>query len=403
MTKNLIYFKRFTAYVCLLAVLTAGAAAWAATDTAVTSQPVTPPALNIAAESAILMDAESGQVLYQKNPDEALPPASMVKIMTMLLLMEDIDAGKLKLEDKVTTSARAATTGGSQVYLKQGEVFTVEQLMKAVAIHSANDAAVALSEHVSGSVEAFVDAMNARARQLGMTKTFYANADGLPSDPGQPPTLSSARDLTIVARELLKHPKVLEWTSTVQADFRTDPKTILYNTNKLIGKYTGLDGLKTGHTEEAGWCLTATAKRGDVRLVSVVIRTASESARSTETARLLDYGFRNFERTVLVAKDAEVGTLRVRNGWPGALKVVAAQALQPLASKGTTPQYNQEVLLDQVSAPLKAGQKVGVVIARLNDVEIARADVIVPRDVNKANFVVIFLRWVKRLFTGIFS
>ncbi len=360
------------------------------------------PALNIEAESAILVDAQSGQVLFEKDADLLLPPASMAKIMTMLLVMEDVDAGRIKLTDQVTTSAYASMIGGSQVYLKEGEVFTVEELLKAVAIHSANDAAVALAEHVSGNVEVFVDAMNRRAQQLGMKETYYANPDGLPSEAGQPPTLSSARELAIVARELIKHPKILQWSSIQQADFRTEPKSILYNTNKLVGRYAGLDGLKTGHTEEAGWCLTATAKRGDVRLVSVVMRTASEAERQKQTATLLDYGFRNFTRTEVLPEGAEVGTLRVRNGWPGAIKVITDQALAPLVPRGFSEPIIKEVRLEKVSAPLKAGQKVGVVIAKVGDQELARADVVLPRDVDKANFFIIFLRWIKGLVTGLF-
>lgn len=360
------------------------------------------PALNIEAESAILVDAQSGQVLFEKDADLLLPPASMAKIMTMLLVMEDVDAGRIKLTDQVTTSAYASMIGGSQVYLKEGEVFTVEELLKAVAIHSANDAAVALAEHVSGNVEVFVDAMNRRAQQLGMKETYYANPDGLPSEAGQPPTLSSARELAIVARELIKHPKILQWSSIQQADFRTEPKSILYNTNKLVGRYAGLDGLKTGHTEEAGWCLTATAKRGDVRLVSVVMRTASETERQKQTATLLDYGFRNFTRTQVLPEGAEVGTLRVRNGWPGAIKVITDQALAPLVQRGFSEPIIKEVRLEKVSAPLKAGQKVGVVIAKVGDQELARADVVLPRDVDKANFFIIFLRWLKGLVTGLF-
>ena len=315
------------------------------------------PALNIEAESAILVDAQSGQVLFEKNADLLLPPASMAKIMTMLLVMEDVDAGRIKLTDQVTTSAYASMIGGSQVYLKEGEVFTVEELLKAVAIHSANDAAVALAEHVSGNVEVFVDAMNRRAQQLGMKETYYANPDGLPSEAGQPPTLSSARELAIVARELIKHPKILQWSSIQQADFRTEPKSILYNTNKLVGRYAGLDGLKTGHTEEAGWCLTATAKRGDVRLVSVVMRTASETERQKQTATLLDYGFRNFTRTQVLPEGAEVGTLRVRNGWPGAIKVITDQALAPLVQRGFSEPIIKEVRLEKVSAPLRQDKR----------------------------------------------
>jgi D-alanyl-D-alanine carboxypeptidase (penicillin-binding protein 5/6) len=361
-------------------------------------------AFDVAAGSAILVDASTGQELFSKNADLQLPPASMVKIMTMLLVMEEIDSGRAKLTDKVTVSARSSTTGGSQVYLKEGESFTVEEMLKAVAIHSANDASVALAEHFSGAVEAFVDAMNRRAKELGLEKTVFTNPDGLPPEKGQDPTLSSARELSIMARELIKHPKILEWTTIQNMIFREQPKTILYNTNKLVGKYQGLDGLKTGHTDEAGWCLTATAKRGDVRLVSVVMKTKSESERSTQTARLLDYGFRSFVPVPLVAAGVKVGTLKIKEGSPGAVDVNAKGALQPLVARGAEKNLTKELVLQQnVKPPLKAGDTVGAVVAKLNGKEIARTDAVVARDVKRANFIIRFFRWIKGLITGLFD
>ncbi|HHW10966.1 MAG TPA: D-alanyl-D-alanine carboxypeptidase [Firmicutes bacterium] len=379
------------------------AAAQGASNQGGSAQAVPATTFDINAGAAILVDAASGQVLYEKNADEPLPPASMAKLMTMLLVMEEIDAGRLQLDEKVTTSARAAGIGGSQVYLRQGEVFTVEDLMKAVTIHSANDAAVALAEHVAGSVEAFVDAMNARAKELGMTKTYYANPDGLPSDPGQPPTLTTARDLTIIAREVIKYEEILAWASLVQADFRTQPRTILYNTNKLIGRYAGMDGLKTGHTEEAGYCLTATAKRGDIRLISVVMKTASEEERQIQTTRLLDYGFRNFTRQVLAPAGEEVGKLKVKNGWPGAVPVVAAADLAPLVRRGTAEDITTELRLLTVKAPVEKGAAVGTLVARSAQGDLTEVPVVTAEAVKRANFFIIFLRWLKGLIVGLFT
>lgn len=377
----------------------------AGAEAPVSAAPATPaaPTFNIAAGSAILVDAATGQVLYAKNADLQLPPASMVKIMTMLLVMEEIDSGRAKLTDKVTVSARSATTGGSQVYLKEGEVFTVEELLKAVVIHSANDASVALAEHFAGAVEAFVDAMNRKAQELGLKNTVFTNPDGLPPEKGQAPTLSTARELSIMARELLKHPKILEWTVIQNATFREKPKTILYNTNKLIGKYQGLDGLKTGHTDAAGWCLTATAKRGDIRLVSVVMKTNSENERQAQTARLLDYGFRNFVPAHVVAAGEQVDTLKLRAGSPGAVAVNAKEALAPLVPRGAEKDVTREVVLIQnVKLPLKAGDTVGAVIAKLNGKELARTDAVVARNVKHANFIIRFFRWIKGLIVGLF-
>jgi len=352
--------------------------------------------LDIEAEAAILVDAATGQVLYEKNADLQLPPASMAKIMTMLLVMEEVEAGRIKLTDEVRVSARAARIGGSQVYLREGEVFTVEELMKAVTIHSANDASVALAEHVAGVVEAFVDLMNRRARELGMNDTYYDNPDGLPSEPGRPPTLTTARDLTIVSRELLKYPEILEWATIRMIEFRANPKTNLYNTNKLIGRYAGLDGLKTGHTDEAGWCLTATAKRGDTRLISVVMRTNSEEERQAQTVRLLDYGFRYFEPVILAEQGEDVATLKVANGWPGALPVQAKETFRPLVPRGRAGEIELKPDFDGVRAPLSAGQKVGAIVAMLDGEELARMDVVVSQDVKQANFLIRFFRWIAR-------
>ncbi|NLN19953.1 MAG: D-alanyl-D-alanine carboxypeptidase [Firmicutes bacterium] len=354
------------------------------------------PELDIEAEAAILVDAATGQVLYEKNADLQLPPASMAKIMTMLLVMEEVEAGRIKLTDEVRVSARAARIGGSQVYLREGEVFTVEELMKAVTIHSANDASVALAEHVAGVVEAFVDLMNRRARELGMNDTYYDNPDGLPSEPGRPPTLTTARDLTIVSRELLKYPEILEWATIRMIEFRANPKTNLYNTNKLIGRYAGLDGLKTGHTDEAGWCLTATAKRGDTRLISVVMRTNSEEERQAQTVRLLDYGFRYFEPVILAEQGEDVATLKVANGWPGALPVQAKETFRPLVPRGRAGEIELKPDFDGVRAPLSAGQKVGAIVAMLDGEELARMDVVVSQDVKQANFLIRFFRWIAR-------
>ncbi len=327
----------------------------------------------------------------------------MAKIMTMLLVMEEIEAGNIQLTDEVKVSARASRIGGSQVYLKEGEVFTVEELMKAVTIHSANDASVALAEYVSGAVEAFVDLMNRRARELGMNDTYYDNPDGLPSPAGRPPTLTTPRDLIIVSRELLKHPKILEWSTIRMIEFRAEPKTNLYNTNKLIGRYSGLDGLKTGHTEEAGWCLTATAKRGDTRLISVVMRTNSEEDRQAQTVRLLDFGFRSFEPVTLAEQGEGVATLKVANGWPGALEVQAKETFRPLLPRGRVEDVELRPELDEVRAPLSAGQKVGAIVAVLDGEELARMDVVIAQDVKQANFLIRFFRWIARGVRSLFG
>jgi len=275
--------------------------------------------------TAILVDARSGMPLAAKNPDQRRQPASMLKMMTELILLEHIDEDDIAMTDTVTVSARASRMGGSQVYLAHREQFTVEELMGALAIHSANDAAVALAEHTAGSVEAFVDLMNLRALELGMVNSEFHTVHGLPAGRGQQPDMTTARDMAILGRELLKHPEALVWSSQATAPFRGG-KFTLYNPNKLVGKYRGLDGLKTGYHGQAGFCVTATAIQKDVRLLSVVMGCPTNQGRATETTRLLSYGFNRYRKVTVVSEagvpvEAPVAlegpwSTRVLSRWP---------------------------------------------------------------------------------------
>ena len=253
----------------------------------------------IAAKSAKLVDASTGQVLYAANSEERMAPASITKIMTMLLVMEQVRDGRISLDDVVAVSTEASLMGGSQVYLKERERVPVRDLMAATAIRSANDASFALAEHVAGTADDFVRMMNQRAVELGMENTQFTNPEGL----DDPDHYTTASDIAIMSRELIQYPEVLEWTSTWIGKMR-DGTYDLFNTNRLIKEYDGADGLKTGHTDKAGYCLAGTAERGGVRLIAVVMGTAGEKERVAETSKLLDYGFRNFERATL----AEAGT-----------------------------------------------------------------------------------------------
>ena len=241
------------------------------------------------AKSAIMIEASTGEILFQKNKDEKLAPASMTKMMSMLLIMEEIENGNLKWNEMITTSEKASSMGGSQIFLKVGEKMTVEDLLKGVAIASGNDAVVALAERVSGSEEQFVKRMNTRAQDLGLKNTNFINATGLTADNHY----SSAYDMSLIAKELVKHEKILEFTSTYEDYLRKDTKSPfwLVNTNRLVRFKEGVDGLKTGFTDEAGYCLTATMKKDNMRLITVVMKEENTSKRSADTTKMLDYGF----------------------------------------------------------------------------------------------------------------
>jgi len=347
----------------------------------------------IPVKSAILVEAENGQVLFEKNPHEKLPPASLVKLMTMLVVMERVKEGKVKLTDQVKVSRRAAHMGGSQVFLQEGEVFSLEDMMKAITIASANDASLAVAEFIDGSEEAFVETINQRARELGMKDSTFVNTHGLPPENGEvEQNLTSAYDLSLVARELVKYPLILKWSSTWQEKFR-EGKFTLTNTNKLIDSYTGMDGLKTGHTEEAGYCLVATAKRGDRRLISVILGAESSRERFAETAFLLDYGF-NFFRKVPVFKKGEiVGEVPVENGEVRRVKTEVLQDVFAVVKKMDEKRIKKEVSsVSQLLAPFKKGVKAGVITASLDGNIIAKADVVASRGVEKARLILRLLR-----------
>ncbi len=359
---------------------------------------------DVDAASALLLVPQTGQVLFEKNVDKQLPPASIAKIMTLLLTMEAIDSGRVSLQDDVRVSQLAAGMGGSQVWLEPGEVFKLEQLMRAIAVPSANDAAVAVAEHVSGSVEAFVDAMNSRARSLGMENTVFTNATGLPAEAGQKETLSTARDIATMAVELLKHPKVLDWTSIRYAVFRENPRTGLWNTNKLIGSYEGADGLKTGYTQEAGYCLVATAERNGLRLLSVVLQTDSELERQLQSERLLDYGFRAFSPMTLVKKGESVGVVTVKSGVPEEVQLVAAADVEVLVPNGRRGDVVTELVpgVNQ-QAPVAKGAQLGELKATLDGKVLGTVPAVAAEDVKQAGWFTRIWRWIRDLVRNLIS
>ena len=362
-------------------------------------------AFDIPAESAILISAESGQVLFAKNETKPLPPASLTKIMTMLLAMEAVDRGVVRLEDAVPISRYASSMGGSQVFLSPDEKFTLGELLEAVAIASGNDASVAVAEHLAGTEANFVERMNQRAKELGMKDTVFANASGLPTPEGETACITTAHDVAIMAREIIvRFPKVLEWTSIWQKNFRHEPRPfVLTNTNRLIRTYPGADGLKTGHTQAAGFCLAATAKRDDVRLISVVMRTESDTARLEQTTRVLDYGFRAFEQVFAVVAGENVGLVPVPEGRKEEVAALAQGDLKLMALRGSQSELKRELKpLPDLKAPVTKGQVIGDLVVTLRDEALGSVPVVAAEDVPRANLLIRLFRWVRDFFRGIF-
>ena len=352
------------------------------------------------AKSAILIDSATGKVLFEKNADEALAPASMTKIASMLIIMEAIDNGNLSLDDEVTISEEAADMGGSQVFLEAGEVYTVHDLLKGVAIASGNDAVVALAEKVAGSQGEFVAMMNERAKELGTTNTNFVNAHGLDAEGHY----STARDMAIIAKELLSHEKILEYTSIYEEYLEKNDgtKTWLVNTNKLVRFYDGVDGLKTGYTTTAGYCLTATASKDDFRLISVVMGEESSENRSSDTVKMLNYGFNTYKINTIKTTDEVLGKVRVEGGKSDYANIVLLKnATELLKNTDEVEDYKFNLKVDKIKAPVKPGDIVGSAeIIDSNGNIIDEVDVTVKNEIKKANLLDYLLRNIKVACSG---
>jgi D-alanyl-D-alanine carboxypeptidase (penicillin-binding protein 5/6) len=355
---------------------------------------------DLKAKSAILIDANTGTVLLEKNSHEKLPRASVTKIMTMLLIMEAIDSGVVDYDTKVTVSEYSWSFGGSQVWLEPGEVFTVDELLKAVAIHSANDASVALAEAIAGSEEAFVVMMNQKARELNMNDTNFLDCSGL-TDVGH---YSSAYDIAVMSRELLlKHPEITKYTSTWQAKFRENVPgkdyVSLDNTNKLVRHYTGTVGLKTGYTGAAGHCLSAAVVRNGQQLISVVLGEPDSNTRFAESRKLLDYGFANFETVTVDTMGEAVGKIEVKRGMQPVTDAIFKEDVKILMKKGEKGKIERVIRLnDDIKAPVKSGQKIGEVIYTLSGNEVGKADIVAAGDVQRASFLRVMFRLIQEWF-----
>jgi len=358
----------------------------------VEGEPTSPATLSGDFKSAIVIDAETGLVLVAANENKRRQPASMLKMMTELIVLEHLAEDDLKLDEPVKVSAKASKMGGSQVYLKHGEVFSVEEMLHALAIHSANDAAVSLAEHVAGSTDAFIDLMNMRARELGLADTEFHTVHGLPPGWKQKPDVTTARDLSILGRELVKYPQALEWASTKNAPFR-DGKFILTNPNKLVGNYRGLDGLKTGYTGPAGFCVTATAIQKGKRLISVVMGCSTDKARATETTRLLTYGFNMYKQVPVIAAAGEVldESVAVKGGKKKRVTVAYGESLTVSVPKNREGDLViQNEISQPVQAPLTLGHQVGRAVVLLDGLELGSVPIVTMEEIAKGN-------WLNRL------
>ena len=318
--------------------------------------------------AALLLEAESGTVLFAHHPDVRRSPASTQKLVLELVVLELVKAGKISLADSVSVSRRAARTGGSQVFLKRGEVFTLGELMEAVAISSANDACVAIAEHISGSTAGFVELMNERAQSLGMHDTRVVNVHGLDNTPVGKGNLSTARDLSKIARALiLVHPEALQWSSTRRKPFRNG-KFMLRATNRLLGRFQGLDGLKTGYTRRAGSCLVSTATRHNMRLISVILGASSTSVRNRETRRLLSWGFNNFSRVPIVKTGELMGKVVIDWGLEPEVRGLAQDTVMAVLTSEQEKHIVRHLELpEELPAPVAAGDELGKLRVSLGD------------------------------------
>ena len=338
---------------------------------------------DVPCKAALLMDETTGQVLYAKNADGQLPIASITKVMTMLLVFEALESGKINLQDTVPITEHAFSMGGSQIWLEPGEIFTVHELLKAVAVSSANDAAVALAEFVGGSESVFCDMMNTRAQELGMENTHFVNACGLDAE-GH---LSTAYDVAVMSRELMKHEDVFGYT-TIWMDYLRDGETQLVNTNKLLHSYTGTTGLKTGTTSKAGVCISATAKRQNMSLIAVVLGSDSGQERFDAAKKLLDFGFSNFESKPFPQADSYPQYITVKHGVQKSAKLSYNLPQNLLFLKGSAAQLESRITLPEIiEAPVSKGSQIGTVGLYSGGQKIKEYSIELAENVEKITFI----------------
>ena len=352
--------------------------------------------LEVEAKSALLMDVATGTILFEQNSHEALSPASVTKVMTMLLIMEAIQSGKIGWGDSVTTSESAAAKGGSQVYLKVGESMSVEEMLKSIAVSSANDCACAMAEHLAGSEEAFVEMMNARAKELGMEDTNFVNCTGLDDGENAVNHKTSAHDIALMSRELLKnHPDITKF-STIWMDTIRNGEFGLSNTNKMVRFYSGCTGLKTGFTSGAGYCLSSSAKRDGLELIAVVMGCETSQKRFASCKSMLDYGFANF--ALIEPELPEEASVPVKLGVTDTVNAIPASDGKMLIDKGQKASVTTEVQLDaEVTAPVSQGQRLGTMTVKAGEQILAEIPMVAESAVEKLTFWQIYGRLLKRV------
>ena len=351
------------------------------------------------AKAGILMEASTGKILFEKNKDEQLPVASMTKMVAQILILEAIETGKISWDDKVTASANAANMGGSQIFLAKGEVLTVEEMMKGISMASANDATVAMAEYLAGTEIEFVKKMNQKVKQLGLKNTNFQNCTGLDEENHY----SSAYDMAIIARELLKHEKILDFSSLYEDYLRQDTnnKFWLVNTNKLVRFYDGADGLKTGHTDAAKYCLAATAKRNDMRLIAIVLQEDVAKVRNQETMNILDYGFNNYQIQLIKKKSDIIKTITIDKATTKTIDLSPSLDVGIVSKKGEEgKKYTYDVTINKIKLPIKKGDVLGKLIIKNQKDTVKEEDLVAGQNAKALSFPTLFWNTIKNISAG---
>ena len=353
------------------------------------------------ANSGILIEANSGKILFEKEKDKELSVASMTKMMAQIIIMEEIEKGKIHWDDIVTVSHNASSMGGSQIYLETGEKMSVEDLMKGISVASGNDATVAMAEYIGGTEEKFVQLMNQKVKKLGLKHTHFMNATGLDEENHY----SSSYDMAVIARELiLKHPDILKFSSIYEDYLRenTDHKFWLVNTNKLIHQYEGTDGLKTGHTDDAGYCLAATTKRDNLRLVAIVLGEEDSKVRNKETMELLDYGFSNVKMKELKKKGEFIKKMSFPKADINTVNIVLKEPLMVIEEVGDTFEYQYKIELNSIKLPVKKDETVGKIIVLNHNQELSSGDLVFDKEVKPLSLLRLFIHEILNTLYGIY-
>lgn len=361
--------------------------------------PISAEDLTLNAKSSILIEASTGKILYEKNKDERYAPASMTKMMSLVIIMDNIYNGNLRLDEMVKTSKNASGMGGSQIFLKEGEEMSVDDMLKGITIGSANDATVALAERIAGSEEAFVKIMNEYAKKLDLKNTHFKNCTGLDENDHY----SSAYDMSVIARELVKHDKILNYSSIYETYLRsdTDNKFWLVNTNKLVRFYKGVDGLKTGYTDTAGYCLTATINKDNMRVIAVVMGEDSSTTRNSEVSGLLDYAYNLYKKDTYITKEEVLGNAKVEKGNVEYANIVTIDDISIINKKEyKRGEIKFELDLKYLKAPIKKGDVVGKIKVIENGNIISEADVTVDKNIDKAGYFTMFIRNLKEIISA---